>query len=92
MKPLPYFSAILTPTNEPQTFATAIPYALDLKALRHLSRLSYGTLLSLSPALAALAGLFLLGEKIGFLQWIALSFVMLASIGVTFKSNKVKTA
>ncbi len=72
--------------------ATAIPYALDLKALRHLSRLSYGTLLSLSPALAALAGLFLLGEKIGFLQWIALSFVMLASIGVTFKSNKVKTA
>ncbi len=43
--------------------ATAIPYALDLQALKHLSKLSYGTLSSLSPALAALTGLLLLGEK-----------------------------
>ena len=68
--------------------ATAIPYALDLQALKRLNKLSYGTLLSLSPALAALAGLFLLGEKIGFLQWIALSCVMLASIGVALRSSK----
>ena len=67
--------------------ATAIPYALDLQALKRLSKLSYGTLSSLSPALAALAGLVLLGEKIGFWQWIALACVMLASIGVTFKSK-----
>lgn len=68
--------------------ATAIPYALDLQALKRLNKLSYGTLLSLSPALAALAGLFLLGEKIGFLQWIALSCVMLASVGVALRSSK----
>ncbi len=68
--------------------ATAIPYALDLQALKRLNKLSYGTLLSLSPALAALAGLFLLGEKISFLQWIALSCVMLASIGVALRSSK----
>lgn len=67
--------------------ATAIPYALDLQALKRLNKLSYGTLSSLSPALAALAGLFLLGEKIGFLQWIALACVMLASIGVTLRSG-----
>ena len=66
--------------------ATAIPYALDLKALKQLNKLSYGTLSSLSPALAALAGLFLLGEKIGTLQWLALFCVMLASVGVTLSS------
>ncbi|CAM2936386.1 EamA family transporter [Acinetobacter celticus] len=66
--------------------ATAIPYALDLKALKQLNKLSYGTLSSLSPALAALAGLVLLGEKIGTLQWLALFCVMLASVGVTLRS------
>ena len=44
--------------------ATAIPYALDLLALKSLSKLSYGTLSSLSPALAALAGMVLLKEQI----------------------------
>lgn len=33
--------------------ATTIPYALDLMALKRLSKLSYGTLSSLAPALAA---------------------------------------
>jgi inner membrane transporter RhtA len=66
--------------------ATAIPYALDLQALKHLSKASYGTLSSLSPALAALTGLILLGEQIAFWQWIALCCIMLASIGVTYSS------
>lgn len=68
--------------------ATAIPYALDLQALKRLTKLSYGTLSSLSPALAALAGFILLGERIAFWQWIALACVMIASIGVTFRSQK----
>ncbi|WP_130803475.1 EamA family transporter [Acinetobacter ihumii] len=67
--------------------ATAIPYALDLFALKRLTKLSYGTLSSLSPALAALAGLLLLNEKISVLQWMALGCIMLASIGVSFRSQ-----
>ncbi|MDR2060800.1 MAG: EamA family transporter, partial [Acinetobacter sp.] len=51
--------------------ATAIPYALDLMALKRLSKLSYGTLSSLAPALAALAGLVLLHERISLIQWVA---------------------
>ena len=72
--------------------ATAIPYALDLKALKQLNKLSYGTLSSLSPALAALAGLLLLGERIGALQWLALLCVMAASVGVTLRSSSSKAA
>ncbi|WP_180132081.1 MULTISPECIES: DMT family transporter [unclassified Acinetobacter] len=68
--------------------ATAIPYALDLKALKILSKLSYGTLSSLSPALAAITGMVLLGENIGTWQWVALVCIMLASVGVTLRSSR----
>ncbi len=68
--------------------ATAIPYALDLKALQHLNKTSYGTLSSLSPALAALVGFILLGEKITLLQTVALVCIMLASVGVTMREAR----
>ncbi|CAM9097615.1 DMT family transporter [Acinetobacter pseudolwoffii] len=68
--------------------ATAIPYALDLKALQHLNKMSYGTLSSLSPALAALTGFLLLGEKITVLQAVALVCIMLASVGVTVRAAR----
>ncbi len=68
--------------------ATAIPYALDLLALKSLSKLSYGILSSLSPALAALAGMVLLKEQINTWQWVALGCIMLASVGVTVGTSK----
>ncbi|AUX88471.1 EamA family transporter [Acinetobacter sp. ACNIH1] len=68
--------------------ATAIPYALDLKALQHLNKTSYGTLSSLSLALAALVGFILLGEKITLLQTVALVCIMLASVGVTMREAR----
>lgn len=68
--------------------ATAIPYALDLLALKQLSKLSYGTLSSLSPALAALAGWVLLKEQITALQSVALLCIMIASVGVTLRAGK----
>jgi len=71
--------------------ATAIPYALDLRALKYLSKTSYGTLSSLAPALAALTGFIMLGETIGFWQWIALICIMVASIGVTSRSIRPST-
>lgn len=71
--------------------ATAIPYALDLMALKNLSKMSYGTLSSLSPALAALAGWLLLNENITSLQSVALICIMFASIGVTYRTSKHTT-
>lgn len=67
--------------------ATAIPYALDLYALKFLNRLSYGTFTSLAPALAALMGLLLLDEYLTLLQWVALFLIMLASIGITVRNH-----
>jgi inner membrane transporter RhtA len=39
--------------------------------------------MSLEPAAAALAGLVLLGEGLGALQWLAIGCVVVASAGVT---------
>ena len=68
--------------------ATAIPYALDLLALKRLSKMSYGTLSSLAPALGAIAGWLLLNEKISLLQTIALFCIMIASVGVTYRKTQ----
>ena len=68
--------------------ATAIPYTLDLMALKRLSKLSYGTLSSLSPALAAIAGMLLLKEHITLWQTLALICIMTASVGVTYRASR----
>ena len=49
-------------------------------ALKRLSKLSYGTLSSLAPALAALAGLVLLHEQISLIQWVALACIMVVQL------------
>lgn len=63
--------------------ATAVPYALDLYALKFLNKTTYGTLTSLSPAVASLTGFFILHEILSIWQVMALSCIVLASIGVT---------
>ncbi|GAB3052047.1 EamA family transporter [Acinetobacter apis] len=68
--------------------ATAIPYSLDLLALKQLSSMSYGTLSSLSPVLAALSGFIFLNEYLTLLQWLSLFLIMMASIGITLKEHR----
>jgi inner membrane transporter RhtA len=61
--------------------SSAFPYTLEMVALRRLSAKTYGTLMSLEPALAALAGLVLLHERLTRAQWLAIGAVMIASVG-----------
>jgi inner membrane transporter RhtA len=61
--------------------SSALPYTLEMVALRHLSTRTYGTLMSAEPAVAALAGLALLGERLTLLQWTGIASVMIASVG-----------
>ncbi|WP_336961036.1 EamA family transporter [Acinetobacter pittii] len=69
-------------------FAAAFPYTLDILALKNLSKVSYGTLSSLAPILAALSGLVFLKEYLSIYQWIALVFIMIASVGITLREIK----
>ena len=64
-------------------FSAAIPFALELHALRRLTHTSYGVLTSLEPAIAGAAGLVLLGQRPGVPAIVAAVLVVTASIGVT---------
>lgn len=79
--------ALLVPSTLAMGFAlavlsSALPYTLEMFALRALSTKTFGTLMSLEPALAALAGLLVLHERLTPTQWVAIAAVMAASAGM----------
>jgi len=59
--------------------SSVLPYSLELIALRRLSARVFGVLLSLEPAVAALAGLVVLGQRLTRAQLVGLVCVMAAS-------------
>lgn len=61
--------------------SSALPYSLEMIALKRLPAKTFGILMSVEPALAALSGLIFLHEKLTSLQWLAVLCVMSASIG-----------
>lgn len=63
--------------------SSVIPYSCELVALRTIAPAVFGILMSLEPAAAALAGLLVLGETLSAVQWLAVGFVIAASIGAT---------
>ncbi len=63
--------------------SSVVPYAMELIALRRMSTRVFGILMSLQPAAAALAGLLLLGQRLGTLPIAALILVTAAAAGAT---------
>lgn len=61
--------------------STAIPYVIDLVALRRLSAATFGVLMSLLPAVATLAGAVVLRQPIGAFGLAAIGLVIAASVG-----------
>jgi inner membrane transporter RhtA len=63
--------------------SSAIPFSLELEALRKIPARIFGVLMSLEPAMAALAGLVLLGERLGIRAVMAIVFVTVAAAGAS---------
>nr|WP_029044721.1 DMT family transporter [Cupriavidus sp. amp6] len=63
--------------------SSAIPYSLEMVALKRLHRRTFGILLSMEPAMGALAGLVFLHEQLSPLQWLAIASIIIASVGCT---------
>ena len=63
--------------------SSVIPYSCEMVALRTLAPSTFGILMSLEPAAAALAAIIVLNELLSPLQWVAVACVVVASIGAT---------
>jgi inner membrane transporter RhtA len=63
--------------------SSVIPYSLETEALRRLPASVFGVLMSIEPAVAAVAGFLVLGQALSARDIVAIGFVVAASVGVT---------
>jgi inner membrane transporter RhtA len=68
--------------------SSAVPYALEMFALNHLPKNTFSILLSLEPAVGALAGWLVLAENLTFFQGLAIALVMVASMGTAWSAGR----
>ena len=63
--------------------SSVVPYTFELEALRRMPARVFGILMSLEPAVAAMVGLVILGEKLDVRAWTAIGCVVVACLGAT---------
>jgi len=81
-------AALFTPGILPFAIAvavlsTALPHSLEMVILSRLPTKTFGTLMSMEPAIGALSGLVLLDERLAAAQWVAIGAIISASVGTT---------
>ncbi|HSG50760.1 MAG TPA: DMT family transporter [Rheinheimera sp.] len=71
--------------------SSAIPYSLEMVALRHMTSQNFSVFMSLEPAIAAMAGFLILAEYLTLWQWLAIGLVIVASLGSSLTAGSNKT-
>ena len=71
--------------------SSAIPYSLEMYSLKHLPKQTFSILLSLEPAVGALAGWLVLAEQLSTQQLCAIGLIMAASMGSAMTAGQRKT-
>lgn len=72
--------------------ASAIPYSLEVYALGRLPKSVFSMLLSMEPAVGALAGWIILSEQLSALQMLAVCCVISAAMGSAWVAGRTATA
>lgn len=83
LKPEVLFSGLLV-----AVFSSALPYTLDMVAIRHIPERTFGVILSAEPAVGAMAGLIILGEYLSTTQWLAIGLIVTAAAGAIATTTK----
>ena len=86
--PLVAHPALLLPALGVATLSSAVPYVLELAAMRRISARVFGVLMSLEPGIAALSGLVFLGEALSPWRWLGLGCVVAASLGTVLERGR----
>lgn len=72
--------------------SSAIPYSFELEALRRIAPPLFGVLMSLEPAMAATAGLIVLGQGLSARAVLGIALVVVASTGASLQSRRAPVA
>lgn len=80
--------SLLLPALGIAILSSALPFTLEMMAMTRLPTRTFGTLLSLEPAFAALAGMMFLSEHLSLLQWFAIAAIIVASAGTVLSARK----
>lgn len=67
--------------------SSAVPFTLEMQALRKIPAKTFSILMSLEPAVAALSGLVFLHEYLSIYEWLAVALIIIASAGSTLSSK-----
>jgi len=70
--------------------SSLIPYSLEIVSLRRLAASHFGLLMSLEPAVAALAGMLVLGQQPHLRTGLAIAMVVVASAGTTLEASRAR--
>jgi inner membrane transporter RhtA len=67
--------------------SSAIPYSCELESLRRIATRVFGVLMSLEPAMAALAGFIVLGQALSTREAFGIALVIAASVGASLSAS-----
>jgi inner membrane transporter RhtA len=67
--------------------SSVIPYGLEFQALRRIRPQIFGVWMSLQPAVAAVVGLVVLGQRLGLEEWLGICCVVIASGGAAARRS-----
>jgi inner membrane transporter RhtA len=68
--------------------SSAIPYSFEMEALRRMATSVFGVLMSLEPAMAALAGFIVLGQGLSGRELAGIALVVVASVGASRRARQ----
>ncbi|MBB3227840.1 inner membrane transporter RhtA [Luteibacter sp. Sphag1AF] len=68
--------------------SSAIPYSLEMFALRRLPVKTFGILTSGEPAVGAVIGMIFLGETLSPMKWLGIAAIIAASAGTTLSASR----
>jgi len=68
--------------------SSAVPYILDMMAMRRLRPKDLGILLSMEPMLGAVSGWIFLGEALSITRWAGVLCIVVASLGNVLTARK----